>query len=52
MTISVIIFYIIDNKLVTSIDENKIYAQKLKGIESLHFQIPDQQLEIIRRPNI
>ena len=48
MTISVFIFYTIDDKLVTSMDENKIYAQKLKGIESLHFQIPNQLLEIIR----
>ena len=48
MTISVFLSYVIDNKLVTSIDENKIYAQKLKGIESLHFQITNQLLEIIR----
>jgi len=34
VTISGIISYIIDNKLVKSIDENNIYAQKLKGIES------------------
>ena len=52
MTILVFIFYVIDNKLVTSIDEDKIYDQKLKGIESLHFQITNQLLEIIRRPNV
>ncbi len=52
MTISVIISYVIDNKLVKIIDENKIYAQKLKGIESLHFQKTNQLLEIIRRPNV
>jgi hypothetical protein len=34
VTISVIISYVIDIKLVALTDENKIYAQKLKGIES------------------
>jgi hypothetical protein len=34
VTISGIISYVIDIKLVALIDENKIYAQKLKGIES------------------